>query len=41
MTEGAVGPYLLFPQLLVDVDLLKNFGEDSSDPNVLREMLVP
>ena len=33
MTKGAVGPYLLFPQLLEDVDLLKNFGEDSSDPN--------
>ena len=36
MTKGAVGPYLLFPQLLEDLDLLKNFGEDSSDPNVLR-----
>ena len=36
MTKGAVGPYLLFPQLLEDLDLLKDVEEEASrDPNVL------
>ena len=36
MTRGAVGPYLLFPQLLDDLDMLKTLEvEASSDPNVL------
>lgn len=36
MTRGAVGPYLLFPQLLEDLDLLKSLeAEASQDPNVL------
>ena len=37
MTHQAVGPYLLFPQLLDDLDLLKDLeAEASSDPNVLK-----
>ena len=37
MTHQAVGPYLLFPQLLDDLDLLKDLeAEASSDPNELR-----
>lgn len=37
MTQGAIGPYLLYPQLLDDLDLLKVLEEEaSSDPNVLR-----
>ena len=37
MTHQAVGPYLLFPQLLDDLDLLKELEvEASSDPNELR-----
>lgn len=37
MTQGALGPYLLYPQLLDDLDLLKSLEvEASSDPNVLR-----
>lgn len=37
MTHQAVGPYLLFPQLLEDLDLLKELeAEASSDPNELR-----
>ena len=36
MTRGAVGPYLLFPQLLEDLDLLRSLeAEASQDPNVL------
>ena len=36
MTRQAVGPYLLFPQILEDLDLLKQHEiEASSDPNVL------
>lgn len=37
MSCGAVGPYLLFPQLLEDLDLLKSLeAEASADPNVLQ-----
>ncbi|XP_065909543.1 rifampicin phosphotransferase-like isoform X2 [Dysidea avara] len=37
MTTGAVGSYLLFPQLLDDLDLLRDLEtEASSDPNVLK-----
>ncbi len=36
LTDGAVGVYQLFPQLLEDADLLKDLGESSDDPNVLR-----
>ena len=37
MTRGAVGPYLVFPQLLEDLDLLKGLeAEASADPNVLN-----
>jgi hypothetical protein len=36
MTHGAVGPYLLFPQILEDLDLLRSLeAEASQDPNVL------
>ena len=36
MTRGAVGPHMLFPQLLEDLDLLKSLeAEASQDPNVL------
>lgn len=36
MTRGAIGPYLLFPQILDDLDLLKDLeAEASLDPNVL------
>ena len=37
ITQGALGPYLLYPQLLDDLDLLKSLEvEASSDPHVLR-----
>ena len=37
MLQGAVGVYMLHPQLLDDLDLLRSLEEEaSSDPNVLR-----
>ena len=40
MTRGAVGPYLVFPQLLEDLDLLKGLeAEALTDPNVLNGTL--
>ena len=36
MTQGATGPYQLFPQLLEDANLLKDLGTESDDPNVLH-----
>ena len=37
LTHQAIGPYLLFPQLLDDLDLLRELeAEASSDPNVLK-----
>ena len=35
MAKGAIGAYLNYPQLLDDLDLLKNLGGESTDPNVL------
>lgn len=36
MTRGALGAYMLLPQLLEDLDLLKSLeAEASLDPNVL------